>query len=109
MKYTLLRTVLRKEVVGLARLTVIILAVFLMLLEFGYRADKSTSALLDQLSYGLVIAATFVTLGSLFRTWLRELPLRKAEMFWRDLPHPWDAPGVRVAPGLSIIERDDVA
>jgi len=82
MKYTLLRTVLRKEVVGLARLTVIILAVFLMLLEFGYRADKSTSALLDQLSYGLVIAATFVTLGSLFRTWLRELPLRKAEMFW---------------------------
>ena len=32
MKKTLLRTVLRKEVVGLARITVIILAVFLFLL-----------------------------------------------------------------------------
>ncbi len=82
MKQTLLRTALRKEVVGLARLTVIILAVFLLLLEFGYQADPATSALLNQLSYGLVIAAAFVTLGSLLRTNLRRIPLRKAELAW---------------------------
>lgn len=82
MKQALLRTALRKEVVGLARLTVIILAVFLLLLEFGYRADASTSALLDQLSYGLVIGATFVMFGSLLRTSLRKDHLRKAELAW---------------------------
>ncbi len=82
MKHTLLRTLLRKEVVGLARLTVIILSAFLFLLEFGYRADASTSELLDQLSYGLVCAAAFVTLGSLLRTFLREIHLRKAELAW---------------------------
>lgn len=82
MKQALLRTALRKEVVGLARLTVIILAVFLLLLEFGYRADASTSALLDQLSYGLVIGATFVMFGSLLRTSLRKEHLRKAELVW---------------------------
>ena len=82
MKQALLRTALRKEVVGLARLTVIILAVFLLLLEFGYRADASTSALLDQLCYGLVIGATFVMFGSLLRTSLRKEHLRKAELAW---------------------------
>ena len=82
MKQTLLRTLLRKEVVGLARLTVIILAVFLVLLEFGYQADTSTNALLDQLSYGLVIAAAFVMLGSVLRTNLRGQGFRKAELAW---------------------------
>ena len=82
MKQALLRTVLRKEVVGLARLLVIILSVFLLLLEFGYRADAATNALLDQLSYGLVIGATFVMLGSLLRTNLRNEHLRKAELVW---------------------------
>ncbi|MFN9325982.1 MAG: potassium transporter TrkG, partial [Flavobacteriales bacterium] len=82
MKKTLLRTVLRKEVVGLARITVIILAVFLFLLEFGFRSDGSTAQLLDQLSYGLVIAAAFVTLGSLLRTSFREQHVRKAELIW---------------------------
>ncbi|HQV76173.1 MAG: hypothetical protein KBA60_07580 [Flavobacteriales bacterium] len=82
MRQTLVRTVLRKEVVGLARLTVIILAIFLFLLEFGYRADAATSGLLDQLSYGLVAAAAFVTLGSLLRTYLRGIHLRKAELAW---------------------------
>ncbi|MDQ3100460.1 MAG: hypothetical protein M3R08_03665 [Bacteroidota bacterium] len=82
MKQSLLRTVLRKEVVGLARAIVIILAVFLFMLEFGYRADRSTEKLLDQLSYGLVIAAAFVTLGSILRTVLRERPVRKAETIW---------------------------
>ncbi|MCB0771082.1 MAG: ATPase [Flavobacteriales bacterium] len=82
MKQSLLRSVLRKEVVGLARLTVIILAIFLFLLEFGYRADAATSELLDQLGYGLVIAAAFVTLGSLLRTYLRGIHLRKAELAW---------------------------
>ena len=52
MKRTLLRTVLRKEVVGLARVTVMLLTAFLFLLEFGYRADASTADLLEQLSYG---------------------------------------------------------
>jgi len=82
MKQALLRSVLRKEVVGLARLLVIILAVFLLLLEFGYRADAATNSLLDQLSYGLVIGATFVMLGSLLRTSLRKERLRKAELVW---------------------------
>jgi GDPmannose 4,6-dehydratase len=82
MKKSLLRTVLRKEVVGLARITVIILAVFLFLLEFGFRSDGSTAQLLDQLSYGLVIAAAFVTLGSLLRTSLRQQHIRKAELIW---------------------------
>ena len=82
MKKSLLRTVLRKEVVGLARVTVIILALFLFLLEFGYRADASTTELLEQLSYLLVIAAAFVTLGSLLRTALRNVHIRKAELAW---------------------------
>jgi len=82
MNQTLLRTALRKEVVGLARLTVILLSIFLLLLEFGYRADASTDELLDQLSYGLVIAAAFVTLGSLLRNHLRGEPIRKAELGW---------------------------
>ena len=82
MKRTLLRTVLRKEVVGLARLTVILLTGFLFLLEFGYHADAATNDLLEQLSYGLVIGAAFVTLGSLLRTGLRGDHMRKAELIW---------------------------
>ncbi len=82
MKRTLLRTVLRKEVVGLARVTVMLLTAFLFLLEFGYRADASTADLLEQLSYGLVIGAAFVTLGSLLRTTLRGDHVRKAELVW---------------------------
>ncbi len=82
MKRSLLRTVLRKEVVGLARITVIILAVFLILLEFGYRSDRATGLLLDQLSYGLVIAAAMVTLMSLIRAKLRDDHVRKAELVW---------------------------
>jgi len=82
MKQTLLRSVLRKEVVGLARITVIILAIFLFLLELGFRSDAATGLLLDQLSYGLVVAAAFVTLGSLLRTKLRDGHVRKAELLW---------------------------
>lgn len=82
MKRSLLRSVLRKEVVGLARIIVILLAIFLFLLEFGYRADRATDELLDTLSFGLVAAAAFVTLGSILRRILRELPVRKAEAFW---------------------------
>ncbi|MBK9176996.1 MAG: hypothetical protein IPM46_11830 [Flavobacteriales bacterium] len=82
MKRTLLRTVLRKEVVGLARVAVIILTAFLLLLEFGYRSDPNTYRLLEQLSFGLVIAAAFVTLGSLLRTGLRGERIRKAELIW---------------------------
>ncbi len=82
MKQTLLRTVLRKEVVGLARVIVIILAVFLFLLEFGYRADTSTEQLINRLSYGLVVAAALVTLGSIIRSMLRGLAVRKAEALW---------------------------
>ena len=62
--------------VGLARVTVIVLAVFLFLLEFGYSTDTATGLLLDQLSYGLVIAAGFVTLGSVLRAKLREETVR---------------------------------
>lgn len=82
MKRALLRTALRREVVGIARLTVIILTAFLLLLEFGYRSDASTYRLLEQLSFGLVIAAAFVTLGSLLRTSLRGEHVRKAELIW---------------------------
>ncbi len=82
MKQSLLRTVLRKEIVGLARVTVIVLAIFLFLLEFGYRTDAATGLLLDQLSYGLVIAAGFVTLGSVLRAKLREDLVRNAELIW---------------------------
>lgn len=82
MKRALLRTVLRREVVGLARVTVIILTVFLVLLEFGYRSDANTYALLEQLSFGLVIIAAFVTLGSLLRVGFRGEHVRKAELFW---------------------------
>ena len=59
-----------------------ILAAFLFLLEFGYRSDEATDHLLDILSYGLVIAASFVTLGSILRAWLRNERLRKAEVLW---------------------------
>jgi trk system potassium uptake protein len=82
MNQTLLRTVLRREVVGLARITVTILAVFLFLLEFGYQSDNATAQLLAQLSYGLVLAAAFVTFGSLLRARLRKDPTRKAEVVW---------------------------
>jgi len=82
MKHSLLRTLLRREVVGLARITVIVLAVFLILLEFGYRSDAATGLLLDQLSYGLVIAAAWVTLMSLIRARLRDDHVRKAELVW---------------------------
>ena len=82
MKHSILRTLLRREVVGLARITVIILAVFLVLLEFGYRSDAATGLLLDQLSYGLVIAAAVVTLMSLMRAKLRDDHVRKAELAW---------------------------
>lgn len=82
MNQTLLRTVLRREVVGLARITVIILAVFLILLEFGYQSNSAMAGRMDQLSYGLVIAAAFVTLGSLLRVALRKEHQRKAELLW---------------------------
>ncbi|MBK8499539.1 MAG: hypothetical protein IPL52_12185 [Flavobacteriales bacterium] len=82
MKQALLRSVLRKEVVALARVLVILLTVFLVLLQFGYRADATTNVLLGQLSYGLVIAASFVTLGSLLRAAFRKEHVRKAELLW---------------------------
>ncbi|MBX2979996.1 MAG: hypothetical protein KF905_11930 [Flavobacteriales bacterium] len=82
MRQNLLRTVLRKEVVGLARITVIILACFLFLLEFGYQGNTAMAERMDQLSYGLVIAAAFVTLGSLLRVALRKEHQRKAEVLW---------------------------
>lgn len=82
MNRSLLRTVLRKEVVGLARVTVIILTAFLLLLEFGYRSDAATGALLEQLAFGLVVLAAFVTVGSLLRARLRGERVRKAELFW---------------------------
>ncbi|MFZ1691677.1 MAG: potassium transporter TrkG [Flavobacteriales bacterium] len=82
MKRALLRTALRKEVVGLARVTVIILTAFLLLLEFGYRSDAATGLLLEQLAFGLVVLAAFVTLGSLMRARLRGERVRKAELMW---------------------------
>lgn len=82
MKQTLLRTVLRREVVALARITVMVLAAFLFLLEFGFRSDGATDGLLDQLSYGLVLAAVFVTFGSLLRAHFRADRVRKAETIW---------------------------
>lgn len=82
MKRALLSTALRKEVVGLARVTVIVLTVFLLLLEFGYRSDAATGALLEQLAFGLVALAAFVTLGSLIRARLRGERVRKAELLW---------------------------
>ncbi|HRD52806.1 MAG TPA: cytochrome c biogenesis protein ResB, partial [Flavobacteriales bacterium] len=82
MKRALLRTALRKEVVGLARVTVIILTIFLLLLEFGYRSDISMNQRMEQLSFGLVGAAAFVMLGSLLRNSLRGFRLRKAEVLW---------------------------
>lgn len=82
MRQTLLRTVLRREVVGLARITVIILAVFLFLLEFGYQSNIAMAQRLDQLFYGLVVAAAFVTLGSLLRVTLRKSRHRNAEVLW---------------------------
>ncbi|MFN3876628.1 MAG: potassium transporter TrkG, partial [Flavobacteriales bacterium] len=82
MNRALLRTVLRKELVGLARATVIMLTAFLLLLEFGYRSNIVMAARLDTLSYGLVCAAAFVMLGSLLRTLLRRERLRKAEVGW---------------------------
>ena len=82
MKHTLLRTALRREVVGLARITAIFLTFFLVLLEFGFQQDRATGLLLDQLAYGLVCFAAFVTFGSLLRAWLRSDKLRKAEAIW---------------------------
>ncbi len=82
MKQTLLRTVLRKEVVGLARITAIFLTFFLILLEFGFQRDAARDLLIDQLAYGLVCFAAFVTLGSLLRAGLRGDAQRRAEVLW---------------------------
>jgi len=82
MKRALLNTALRREVVGLARVTVIILTIFLLLLEFGFRSDLSMGNRIGQLAYGLVGAAAFVMLGSLLRNTLRQERLRKAELLW---------------------------
>jgi len=82
MKQALLRTALRREVVGLARVTVIFLTAFLLLLEFGFQSDRATGFLMEQLAYGLVCFAAFVTLGSLLRAGLRSNRLRKAEALW---------------------------
>ncbi|MCB9171226.1 MAG: ATPase [Flavobacteriales bacterium] len=82
MKKTLLRTVLRREVVALTRVGVIVLSIFLILLEFGYQSDGSTERLLDEVSYDLVVAAAFVMLGSLLRLWLRKQTVRRAEVVW---------------------------
>ena len=81
MKQTLLRTALRREVIGLARITAIFLTFFLILLEFGFQQDRAMG-LMDQLAYGLVCFAAFVTLGSLLRAGLRNDRLRKAEALW---------------------------
>lgn len=82
MKQTLLRTALRREVVGLARITAIFLTFFLILLEFGFQRDAARDLLIDQLAYGLVCFAAFVTLGSLLRAGLRGDAQRKAEVIW---------------------------
>lgn len=82
MKQTLLRTALRREVVGLARITAIFLTFFLVLLEFGFQSDRASGLLLVQLAYGLVCFAAFVSLGSLLRANLRRDRLRKAEAIW---------------------------
>lgn len=66
----------------MARITVIILAVFLILLEFGYQGSSAMAGRMDQLSYGLVIAAALVTLSSLLRVALRKEDQRKAELLW---------------------------
>lgn len=82
MRQTLLKTVLRKEVIGLARLVIGVLAVFLILLEFGYQSSEAILDKLDRLSDALVAAATFATFGTILRTWLRKAPQRRAELIW---------------------------
>lgn len=82
MRKTLLRTVLRKEVIGLARLLIMVLAVFLILLDFGYESHTSAVDRIHELSYRLVGAAAFVTFGSMLRVWLRKGEQRKAELLW---------------------------
>ncbi len=82
MRQTLLKTVLRKEVIGLARLVIAVLAVFLILLEFGYQSSETILDKLGRLSYALVAAATFATFGTILRTWLRKADQRRAELVW---------------------------
>lgn len=82
MRQTLLKTILRKEVIGLARLVIGVLAVFLILLEFGYQSSEALLDRLGRLSDSLVAAATIATFGSIVRTWLRKAPQRLAELIW---------------------------
>lgn len=82
MKQALLRSVLRKEVVALARVAAIFLTFLLVLVEFGLQADAASAGLMDRLAFALVCFAAFVTLGSLLRSGLRGRRLRPAEATW---------------------------
>ncbi len=82
MKPFLLRTILRKEVLGVARLTVILITALLVLFEFGVHPGRGAASLLEGLAYALVCFTAVVTLLTIMRSLLRNGKARKAEILW---------------------------
>jgi Trk-type K+ transport system membrane component len=82
MKQALLRTILRKEVLGVARSIAIFTTVLLVLFEFGVHPGQGAAQLLDGLAYGLVCLTAVVTLLTIVRAVLRGDRVRRAELWW---------------------------
>lgn len=82
MKRALLRTILRREVLVLARSVAVFITVLLVLFEFGVHPGKGAAQVLEGISYGLVCFTAVVSLLSIIRAKLRGTPVRKAELLW---------------------------
>lgn len=82
MRRTLLRIVLRKEVLTTARLTAVFFIFLLFLSEFGFQASAGSADLLEGLGFTLVCFSAIVTGAGLLRTVLVHDRIRRAEAIW---------------------------
>ena len=82
MRRTLLRIVLRKEVLTTARLTAVFFIFLLFLSEFGFQASAGSAHLLEGLGFTLVCFSAIVTGAGLLRTVLVHDRIRRAEAIW---------------------------
>ncbi|MCB9163287.1 MAG: hypothetical protein H6592_02455 [Flavobacteriales bacterium] len=82
MSRTLLRTVLRKEVLTTARLTAVFFIFLLFLSEFGFQASAGSAHLLEGLGFTLVCFSAIVTGAGLLRNVLVHDRMRRAEAIW---------------------------
>lgn len=82
MRRTLLRIVLRKEVLTTARLSAVFFIFLLFLSEFGFQASAGSAHLLEGLGFTLVCFSAIVTGAGLLRTVLVHDRIRRAEAIW---------------------------